>query len=79
MARVVELIEPEIQRLILDMPFRKFVQRGFLEYGRDVSRGRFAPALWKRLTEEDRRQVRDTTDHALKRYSAASSAENRDK
>jgi hypothetical protein len=52
MARVAELTEAEIQRLILEMPFRKFAQRGFLNYWRDVSRVRFAPALWKRLTDD---------------------------
>jgi hypothetical protein len=31
MARVTELTEAEIQRLILDMPFGKFAQRGFLD------------------------------------------------
>jgi hypothetical protein len=45
MARVAELNEAEIQRLILEMPFRKFAQRGFLNYGRDVSRVRFAPDI----------------------------------
>jgi hypothetical protein len=45
MAWVKDLTEGEIQRLILDMPFKKFARRGFLDYGRDVSRLRFAPAL----------------------------------
>jgi hypothetical protein len=71
MARVTELAETEIQRLILEMPFRKFAQRGFLDYGRDVSRVRFAPALWKRLTDEDRRRLRETSEAAIERYYAA--------
>jgi hypothetical protein len=48
MARVAELSEDEIQRLILDMPFRKLAQRGFLDYGRALSRVQFVPALWSR-------------------------------
>jgi hypothetical protein len=70
MARVADLTEAEIQRLILDMPFRKFAQRGFLDYGRDVSRVRFAPALWKRLTEKERTRLRDVTRDAVNRYYA---------
>jgi len=68
MARVAELTEPEIQRLILEMPFRKFAQRGFLDYGRDVSRVRFVPVLWKRLSAEDRQRVRAMSRDAIERY-----------
>jgi diadenosine tetraphosphate (Ap4A) HIT family hydrolase len=68
MSRVADLSDAEIQRLILDMPFRKFAQRGFVDYGRDVSRVRFAPALWKRLTDEDRRRLRETSKQAIERY-----------
>jgi len=75
MARVAELSEAEIQGLILDMPFRKFAQRGFVDYGRDVSRVRFATALWSRLTPEDRARLRETAVEAAGRYYAASSAE----
>jgi hypothetical protein len=70
MARVAELTEAEIQRLILEMPFRKFAQRGFLGYGPDVSRVRFAPALWKRLTDEDQQRLRETSKHTVERYYA---------
>ena len=45
MARVQELSEGEIQQLMLQMPFRKFAQRGFLDYRRDLARVRFARAL----------------------------------
>jgi hypothetical protein len=68
MARVQELTEAEIQRLILEMPFRKFAQRGFLDYGRDVSRVRFAPNLWKRLSDADQQQLRDVSREAIVRY-----------
>jgi hypothetical protein len=59
MARVAELSEQEIQRIMLEMLFRMFAQRGFLQYARDVSRARIAPALWKRLTDQDQRWLRD--------------------
>ena len=68
MARVAELSAADIQRLILEMPFRKFAQRQFLDYGRDISRIRFASALWKRLTDKDRRQLRSTSQKAIDRY-----------
>jgi hypothetical protein len=41
----------EVRQLILDMPFRKFAQKGFLRHDRDASRVQFAPALWKRLND----------------------------
>ena len=75
MARVAELSEAEIQSLILDMPFRKFAQRGFVDYGRDVSRMRFATSLWSRLNPEDRGRLRETAVAAAGRYYAAISAE----
>lgn len=68
MARVSELSEADIQRLILEMPFRKFSQRGFLDYGRDVSRIRFAPSLWTRLVSEDRQNLRDVSIREIERY-----------
>ena len=68
MARVSELSKADIQRLILEMPFRKFAQRGFLDYGRDVSRIRFAPSLWKRLVSEDRQNLRDVSIREMERY-----------
>lgn len=50
MARAAERSEAEIQRPMLEMAFRKYAQRGCLDYARDVSQVRFAPRLWKRLT-----------------------------
>lgn len=68
MARVQKLTDAEIQRLILEMPFRKFAQRGFLDYGRDVSWVRFAPNLWKRLSDADQQRLRDVSREAIARY-----------
>lgn len=53
------------------MPFRKFAQRGFLRYERDVSRLRFAPALWSRIGEEDALgRVRALAEAAVSAYYA---------
>ena len=71
MARVDELTEADIQRLILDMPFRKFAQRGFLRYDRDASRVRFAPTLWTKLSNDTNlRQVRTLSQDAIANYYA---------
>ncbi len=76
MSRVADLTESETQRLILEMPFRKFAQRGFLDYGRDVSRVKFAPALWSRLAPEDRKVLQSSAVAAIERYFVLSSAQN---
>ncbi len=68
MARVEELSEGEIQQLMLQMPFRKFAQRGFLGYGRDLARARFAGALWKRLSGEGRERLRVMAEGHLDGY-----------
>jgi superfamily II DNA or RNA helicase len=68
MARVADLTEAEIQRIILEMPFRKYAQRGFLSYARDVSRIRFAPALWKHLVIGNRSQLGDLVSGSINSY-----------
>ncbi|WP_254045289.1 DEAD/DEAH box helicase [Thiohalocapsa sp. ML1] len=68
MARVDALSETDIQRLMLDMPFKKFAQRGFLSHDRDLARLRFAPALWGRLADADRERVRTAARTAIERY-----------
>jgi hypothetical protein len=39
-----------------------------MDYGRDVSRVVFALALWKRLTEDDLRRLRETSRRAIDRH-----------
>jgi superfamily II DNA or RNA helicase len=68
MRGVRDLAESEIQRLILEMPFRKFAQRGFVDYARDLSRIRFVPTLWNRLVEQDRQLLREVSLRAIGRY-----------
>jgi hypothetical protein len=69
MARVNELSEMEIQRLILEMPFRKFTQRGFLRYDKDASRVRIAPGLWQRIEDPAMLgQIRALADAAIAAY-----------
>lgn len=68
LARVAELNSTDIQQLILQMPFRKFSQRGYLDYGRDVSQVRFEPKLWRRLSAEDRECLREIAQTHIHRY-----------
>lgn len=74
-ARVAELSEAEIQRPILAMPFRRLAQRGFVEYGRDVARVRFAPALWSSLRQEDWKRMCADSLVSIDRYFDAISSE----
>lgn len=67
MARFETLTETDIQRLILEMPFRKFAQRGFLSYDKDRSRLRFAPTLWSRIANETA-TLRELADSAIAAY-----------
>lgn len=60
---------------MLQMPFRKFSQRGYLDYGRDVAQVRFEPKLWKRLTTEDRTRLREIAQTHIDRYFGRAVAE----
>lgn len=68
MARVKDLTESEIQQVMLGMPFKKYAQRGFIDYARDLSQVRIAPALWKRLELKDRQRLRDLADERIREY-----------
>lgn len=68
MTRVNELADADIQQIILQMPFRKFAQRGYLKYGRDLSQIRFEPKLWKRLSTDDREKLREIAQTHIERY-----------
>jgi superfamily II DNA or RNA helicase len=68
MACVTDLDSTDIQQIILKMPFRKFSQRGYLDYGRDVSQIRFDPMLWRRLSGEDRERLREIAQTNIDRY-----------
>ena len=48
------------REVMLSMPFKKFEQRKFLRYDRDVAYLRFAPALWRQLTPENLGAIKTT-------------------
>jgi hypothetical protein len=68
MTRVTELSESEIQRLILEMPFKKYAQRGFVDYARDLAQLRIVPALWKRLDANDHQRLREIAKTRIDEY-----------
>ncbi|EIC22840.1 DEAD/DEAH box helicase family protein [Thiorhodovibrio frisius] len=70
MARVKELSESEIQQVILGMPFKKYAQRGFLDYARDLSQVRIMPALWKQLDGQELDRLRGVAENAITAYFA---------
>jgi superfamily II DNA or RNA helicase len=55
-------------QLMLEMPFRKFEQKKFLKYDRDVAFVRFVPALWHRLDSNDRDAIRASCDAKIAEY-----------
>ncbi len=64
-----DAVPPEVARqVMLEMPFRKFEQKKFLKYDKDVAFVRFAPALWKRLTVDDRTALRSACDANIAEY-----------
>jgi hypothetical protein len=48
------------REVMLSMPFKKFEQRKFLRYDKDVAFVRFSPALWRQLTPDDVTAIRST-------------------
>lgn len=68
MARVDEMSGADVQQLLLQMPFRKFSQRGYLDYGRDVSHVRFDRRLWGSLSGSDKEHLRRIARSNIDRY-----------
>ncbi len=68
MARVEQLEDLEVQRVMLGMPFEKFERRHYLRYDRDLSRIRFAPKLWRQLRRDDIDAIRRSCEQALDQY-----------
>lgn len=68
--RTPDSVTPEVARqVMLEMPFRKFGQKKFLEHDRkDVAFVRFAPALWRRLSPDDRAAIRSVCDAKIAEY-----------
>lgn len=68
MSRFSELTDPEVQAVIVSMPLRKFQQRHYLDYSRDVAWIRFNPDLWKQLSAGDIDHIRLLCRESIERY-----------
>jgi superfamily II DNA or RNA helicase len=68
MARVAELDDVEVQRVMLGMPFEKFERRRYLKYDRDYAYVRFDPALWRQFKPEDLDRIRSVCREAIAEY-----------
>jgi hypothetical protein len=66
--RVKEMSDFDIARLMLTMPFEKFERKFFLEHRKDLSQVAFVPALWRRLTEEDKEELLGICERQIGRY-----------
>ena len=70
MSRVSELTDAEVQAVIVAMPLRKFQQRRYLDYSRDVAWIQFDADLWKQLTAIDLDHIRLLCQQSVNRYYA---------
>jgi hypothetical protein len=66
--RVKEMSDFDVARLMLTMPFEKFERKFFLEHRKDLSQVAFVPALWKRLSEEDKVELLGICERQIDRY-----------
>ena len=70
MSRVSELTDAEVQAVIVAMPLRKFQQRHYLDYSRDVAWIQFNPDLWKQLSAGNMGHIRLLCQKSIERYYA---------
>ena len=65
-----EYLEDDIRlkNSILSNPFEKFERKRFVYYSKDLSMISFNPALWQKLTEEKKEQIREKETRFLEQY-----------
>jgi superfamily II DNA or RNA helicase len=68
MANVAAMTDADIQNVIVSMPLRKFQQRRYLEYCRDVAWLEFNADLWRQCSEADLNHVWHLCHRAIARY-----------
>lgn len=68
LARVADLDDAQVRTVMLEMPFKKFEQRRYLKYDRDLAYVRFAPALWRQLKPADRDALRRLCEQSIEAY-----------
>jgi hypothetical protein len=68
MAKVDELADAEVQRVMLEMPFEKFERRRYLKYDRDLAFVRFEANLWRQLKTDDLAKLRAICEARIREY-----------
>ncbi len=69
LSRVTDLELPEIQNVVLKMPFEKFERRRYLEYDkRDLAYVRFSRPLWHKMSVADRVDLRNRCLDSIQQY-----------
>jgi hypothetical protein len=68
MARIADLTDSDIERIMLAMPFEKFERRKFVRRLKELTRLKFDPVLWRQLTEADRVALQQMAQDALITY-----------
>jgi superfamily II DNA or RNA helicase len=70
MSRYAELATADVHALVVSLPLRKFQQRRYLDYSRDVAHVEFNRDLWKQLSDADLAHIRQLCLDATERYYA---------
>ena len=60
--------QKDVERLILSMPFKRFEDMGFLHHSKFMGIVKLDRSIMHRLTEEDRRTLKQDCEKALQRY-----------
>jgi superfamily II DNA or RNA helicase len=68
MERVAELSDAEIEAIMLANPFEKFERRKFIRRLKELTLLKFDSALWKRLSDQDKAQLKEIAETALLEY-----------
>lgn len=58
----------DVERLILTMPFKRFEDMHAFHHAKQLGRIQLYKSLFKQLTEEDYKAMRESSEEALKRY-----------
>ena len=68
MARWNVLSDADVQRVIVEMPLKKYQQRRYLDYARDVAYVQFNSTLWHQLSKSDLHRVREICRASIESY-----------
>jgi hypothetical protein len=68
MSQVETLDDSEVRQIMLSMPFRKYEQRRYLKYDRDLANVRFTSALWHQLKPADLDELRSICSRSIANY-----------